>query len=142
MATTELKPLKKTEKWVVVGGKLMIEDSTKEHLDFLRQLENKNRSTNIYNSFSFWMSKFGQMQFYNKLQLDNSLKEHCLYSCLNDIKNATSNVKETEKLCLTNCANEAEALLDGYKKYYHEKIQSAFNYRDYNVKNSVQVNLI
>lgn len=93
-----------------------------------------------FSHYNFVKSIFGEIRHYTKLSAENVVKNHCLDACYK--KEGSQNMHQSEKLCLVNCAAEANSFLHGlaaYKEieYYHIKSN-----RNYSVDKAVPIKKI
>lgn len=106
------------------NAKLVIQDSVYIRDPEEVKQEKKDKSLNIlYNRFSifrnynFIKSQQGEIRYLTKLGLNNSIKSHCLESCI--LEGDVKGIMQSEKLCMLNCLTEAEDMYKGFVTFKH-----------------------
>ena len=106
------------------NAKLVIKDSVYVRDPEEIKQEKKHKSLNIlYNRFSifknynFIKSQQGEIRYLTKLGLNNSIKSHCLESCV--LEQDVNGVMQSEKLCMLNCLSEGEDMYKGFVTFKH-----------------------
>ncbi len=114
------------------NAKVVIKDSVYVRDPEDIKQEQKQKSLNIlydrfsiFRNYNFIKSKQGEIRYFTKLGLNNSIKSHCLESCF--IEKDVGGIMQSEKLCMLNCLTEGE---DMYKGFVNFKSMQYSNYND------------
>jgi hypothetical protein len=123
MSTT--KPLPPNENYKYVFKDVMIRDPKEvaEEKKLLAKEKYLNRNS-IFKSYNFIKSHYGELRYATLLNINNSIKNHCLDSCFND---ETKNILQSEKLCLLNCVQESEYMFEGFLEYKEKELNYHLN---------------
>ena len=130
------------DRWVFEDTFYKKQNPEKEHRKQLENYEISIGRNHFMKKKSFLTSRFGEIAFFTKLENENSLKTHCLNSCLNMNLNGPKNTTQVEKLCLANCAKESFAMYNGFKLFYDRKINAIINDENFTIDSTLNIKQI
>jgi len=118
MSTTKFQAPNMEIPRVMKDGIMIVDPEYEKEQKRLSALNTYFDRTSIFRSFNFIKSQYGEIRYLTKRGLHNSMKTHCIESCYTD---STLNILQSEKLCMINCLQEAEAMHDGFLKFKHDE---------------------